>query len=117
MDFDPRWRETYERDGIVHLPGAFADWADRLVEALDRVIAKSREPGYLLDRDFPLAPQNPLSVSEAKGGVVVGGTMALAVIAHDPVFEDWIRDSPAAELAARITGSSLMRYWTDACFV
>ena len=62
MRFDPGWKQVYERDGVVHLPGAFADWADRLVGALDRVIAKSREPGYLLDRDFPLAPQNPLSV-------------------------------------------------------
>ena len=117
MRFDPGWRQVYERDGVAHLPGAFADWADRLVEALDRVIAKSREPGYLLDRDFPLAPQNPLSVSEAKGGVVVGGTMALSVVAHDPVFEDWILHSPAAELVGRITGSHVVRYWTDACFV
>lgn len=117
MDFDPRWPQIYERDGIVHLPGVFSDWADPLLGALDRVIERSQQPGYQLDRDFRYAPQNPLSVSLAKGGVVVGGTMALAVIAHDPVFEDWVRRSPAAELAARITGSTLMRYWTDACFV
>lgn len=117
MPLDPDLTATYERDGIVRLPGAFIAWADRLLAAIDRVIARSQEPGYPLDREFGPAPQNPLSVSRAKGGVVVGGTMALNVVAHDPAFEDWILHSPAAELVGRLTGSKLVRYWQDACFI
>ena len=117
MELDPRLKQTYERDGIVHLPGAFRDWADKLLAALDRVIEKGQDPAYPLDREFRAAPQNPLSVSQVKGGVVIGGTMALSVVAHDAVFEDWIYHSPAAELVGRITGSRVVRYWTDACFI
>ena len=34
MRFDPAWRQTYERDGVVHLPGAFADWGIPTAESL-----------------------------------------------------------------------------------
>ena len=80
MPLDPDLTATYERDGIVRLPGAFIAWADRLLAAIDRVIARSQEPGYPLDREFGPAPQNPLSVSRAKGRVVVGGGLRFLVV-------------------------------------
>jgi hypothetical protein len=108
---------TYDRDGIVLLRGAFAEWVEPLIGAIDRVVQRSHEPGYALDREFRLSPQNPLHVSGGRGGVTVGGTMALGVIAHDPVFERWILESPAARLIGEVTRSSLVRYWTDAVFI
>ena len=115
---DPRLQATYRRDGIVHVPGAFdARWVAALRAAIDRVVERSRDPAWPRDREFRWAPQNPLSVSAAKGGVTVGGTMALNVVAHDPLFEAWVRESPAAALVGAVTGSEAVRYWQDAVFI
>jgi hypothetical protein len=110
-------RERYQRDGIVHLPGAFANWVDALLGAIDRVVARSQEPGYVLQKPFRFAPQSPLRVAGGAGGVTVGGTMALHAVPHDPVLERWVHESPAAALAGEITGSEVMRYWQDAIFM
>lgn len=108
---------TYRRDGIVHLPGAFADWAGPLLDGIDRVIEKAADPAYPRRRDFSLSPQNPLVVAGASAGVAVGGTMGLYMAPHDPVFERWARDSGAAAITGRLTGSRAMRYWQDAVFI
>jgi hypothetical protein len=109
--------ESYQRDGIVHLPGVFEDWVGPLLGAIDRVVARSAEPGYALQKPFRFAPQSPLRVAGGAGGVQVGGTMALHAVPHDPVLERWVHESPAAALAGEITGSRLMRYWQDAIFI
>ncbi len=117
MRIDPQHVDTYRRDGIVHLPGAFADWVGPLLEGIDRVVQLPRDAAYDCDRDIPWAPQNPLRVMGGAGGVEVGGTMALNTVAHDPVFDRWIRESGAAQIVARLTGSTVVRYWQDAVFI
>ena len=118
MNLNAQQRTTYENDGIVHLPGAFAGhWTHELLAAIDRVIAKSLDPSYRREADFALAPQNPLTVSSGSGGVEVGGMMALNVVAHDPVFAQWIWRSPAAQMVGELTGSRFVRYWQDAVFI
>jgi hypothetical protein len=114
---DDAARATYRRDGIVHLPGAFADWVAPLVAAIDRVIVRSTEPGYDPQRSLRWAPQNDLRVMGAAGGVEVGGTMGLNMVPHDPVLERWVAESPAAQIVAELTGSQRMRYWQDAVFI
>jgi hypothetical protein len=108
---------TYRRDGIVHLPGAFAAWVEPLLGAIDRVIAKASDPRYPRLRHFSLSPQNPLLVAGGSGGVDVGGTMGLYMAAHDPVFEHWARESGAAAITGQLSGSRQMRYWQDAVFI
>ncbi len=113
-----QYRQRYAEHGIVHLPGAFdTRWVTDMTQAIDRVVAKAQDPAYQRDVDFPYAPQNPLMVAGGAGGVEVGGTMALNVVAHDPVFARWITESPAAELVARLTRSRSVRYWQDAVFI
>jgi ectoine hydroxylase-related dioxygenase (phytanoyl-CoA dioxygenase family) len=115
---DPGLRRTYERDGVVHLPAAFdARWVARLREGIERVIERSRDPAWPREREFRYSPQNPLSVSGGTGGVTVGGTMAMHVVPHDPVFEEWIRESPAAALVGDVVGARHLRYWQDAVFI
>ena len=110
--------DRYERDGIVHLRGAFDPrWVAALTAAIDRVIDRAADPQYPRDRDFAPAPQNPLIVAGGRGGVDVGGTMALNVVAHDPVFADWIWNSPAPQIVAKLTRSRRVRFWQDAVFI
>ncbi len=109
--------QAYERDGIVRLHGAFAEWVQPLTAAIDRVIGHAQDPGYALERHFRFAPQNPLMVAGDSRGVTVGGTMALNVVAHDSLFERWVTDSPAARIVGELTRSSLVRYWQDAVFI
>ena len=116
MDLDPRLKQTYERDGIVHLPGAFRDWADPLLAALDRVIEKGQDPNY---------PGDPDPVRPAESAPRLAGRGRRGHRRYDGAerrrarsgVRDWIWHSPAAELVGRITASRVVRYWTDACFI
>ena len=105
-------RASYERDGIVRIEGAFSGrWVEDLTAAFDRVVAKAADPNY--ERRALGSPglRSLDLVRDKFGDLLVQGAMA-----HDPVFQEWLTDSPAAQLCAEIAGSNTMRFWTDAAF-
>jgi ectoine hydroxylase-related dioxygenase (phytanoyl-CoA dioxygenase family) len=107
----PAHVEAYRRDGTVLIPGAFIDWVESLSAAIMSVIERHRR--HELAEAVPGSFQNPIRVWEAFGG----GTLAQNLVPYDPRFSDWLRRSPAAEMAANIMASSGVRYWIDASFV
>lgn len=102
----------YERDGTVLIPGAFADWVEPLEQAVMDVITGHRS-GAIHPDDVRSGYQNELSIWENFGG----GAMALNIVPHHPGFEEWLADSPAAEMAAAIMRSEQVRFWVDATFL
>lgn len=103
--------KAYEEDGTVLIPGAFADWIAPLEEAVTTVIENHR--AGTLDR-LSAAPtsQNDLNIVENFGG----GAMALKIFPFHHGFQDWLQESPAAQMAAEIMRSATSRYWVDATF-
>ena len=108
----PAQREAYERDGVALVEGAFSGvWVEDVTAAFDRVVAKAADPDY---DPRPLAGSAARSLELVRGKF--GDLMVRGLTPHDPAFELWIIDSPAAQLCAEITRSSTMRFWTDAAF-
>jgi ectoine hydroxylase-related dioxygenase (phytanoyl-CoA dioxygenase family) len=87
---------AYRRDGVVRLRGVFADWVDRLAAGVARNMA---EPGPYA-RDYG---------SDADGGFF-GDYCNWRRI---PEYRDFVFDSPAAGLAARLMGSATARFFHD----
>lgn len=103
---------TYERDGAVLVPGAFAAWVDPLRAAVLEVIGGARS-GTLPTNAAPATHLNPMKVIEEFGG----GAMALNIFPHHRGFADWLARSPAAQMTAAIMQSSRSRFWIDATFL
>ena len=91
-------RTTYERDGVVLLQGAFEEnWVELLRDAFERALA---EPG---------PHSEDYSANDGQGHFFADIEIALRL----PEFDRFMRESPAAEIAARIMGSSTVRYFDD----
>jgi hypothetical protein len=103
---------TYERDGTVLVPGAFAAWIEPLRTAVLEVIDGVRR-GSLSPDATPETHLNPMKVIEEFGG----GAMALNIFPCHHGFADWLERSPAAEMAAAIMQSRRSRFWVDASFL
>lgn len=100
--------EQYRQDGIVLIEQAFDHtWVERITRAIDRILVSG------ISSAPPIGSQDSLRVDHTS----TGGTMILNLVGHAPEVIDWIEHSPAAELAARICGSSRVRFWQDATFV
>ncbi|MEZ5459959.1 MAG: phytanoyl-CoA dioxygenase family protein [Steroidobacteraceae bacterium] len=109
MPITPEQLATYQRDGAVRLPGAFASWVAPLRDAVLEVIETARRSG-LPARATHL---NPATVIEDFGG----GAMALNIFPHHPEFARWLACSPAAQMTAAIMQSTRSRFWVDASFL
>jgi ectoine hydroxylase-related dioxygenase (phytanoyl-CoA dioxygenase family) len=94
--------ETYQRDGVVLLPAMFdSDWID------------------LLDRGLSVNCQTPTRRSRVWDRDAAGRTMFYDSQAWQGVdeYRRFIFDSPAAQIAARLMGSSRINFYFDAVFV
>ena len=89
--------ETFRRDGVVHLPGAFADWLDTLRAGVER---NMREPGVYLREYEP----------EGARGYFFGDYCNWARI---PEYRDFVLNSGAAALAARLMQSGTARFFHE----
>ena len=87
----------YARDGAVMLRGAFRDWIDVIAAGIDRNMA---EPG-------PYAAENT--------GATDTGRFFDDYCNWDriPDFENVVRNSPAAQIAAAAMGSSMAQFFHD----
>jgi ectoine hydroxylase-related dioxygenase (phytanoyl-CoA dioxygenase family) len=95
-------RQTYERDGIVCVKRAFsAEWLTFLADAIEATMAA---PGRLAEEYTPKG---------GKGRFFGDVEMALRI----PEFRRFVDESPAAEIAGRIMGSSKANYFYDQLLV
>lgn len=88
---------AFARDGVLHLPGVFADWVERLREGIER---NMRAPGPYV-REYQ---------AEGSAGYFFGDYCNWARI---PEYREFVLESPAAALAARLTGSTQVRFFHE----
>lgn len=94
--------ETYERDGVVCLRGVFDQhWIDLLGEGVEKDI---RAPG----------PLHTLQQTGADPGFFLTD---FCMAQRIPEFREFLVDSPAAEIAARIMRSQRINFFYDAIWV
>lgn len=93
---------TFRRDGVVLLPGMFEQsWIDLLRAGMDEHLAAPTSRARVWDRD------------EA-GRTMFWDSMAWHGIA---AYQRFVFESPAAEIAGRLLGSSRVNFFFDAVFV
>ena len=93
---------TYHRDGVVLLPGMFdADWIDLLRAGLQANCEAPSQRSRVWDRD-------------ARGRTMFYDSQAWQGIEQ---YQRFIHESPAAQLAARLMGSTRVNFYFDAVFV
>lgn len=122
-------RDTYRRDGVVLIKGAFDPaWIEHLQEAWERTRSLSTEETYGLPADF-LAQDPDLKAeidaiksehaddrklyTEQSQGFVRCKYMRWWV----PEIQKFVLESPAAELIGRVIGATEVRYFIDAMFM
>lgn len=86
---------AYQRDGAIVVRGVFNDWVDRIAEGVDQ---NMQEPGTYA------------SENDVKKGRFFDDYCNWTRI---PAFEDVVRNSPAAELAAAAMGSQTAQFFHD----
>ena len=89
--------DRFQRDGVVHLPGAFAGWLDVLRAGVERNMGA---PGIYRREYEP----------EGSQGYFFGDYCNWARI---PEYRDFVYRSDAAALAARLMGSSTARFFHE----
>jgi len=101
-EIDPDKIETFRRDGVVLLPAMFdLAWIDLLREGLERHLKAPTSRARTWDRD-------------EQGRTMFWDSMAW----HDvPEYQRFVFESPAAEIAATLLGSSTINFFFDAVFV
>lgn len=128
-DVTDKDRDTYRRDGVVLIKGAFDPaWIELLQEAWERTRLLSTEETYGLPEDF-LAQDSDLKAeidairsehaedrklyTEQSQGFVRCKYMRWWV----PEIQRFIMESPAAEIIGRVIGATEVRYFIDAMFM
>lgn len=98
----PEEVESFDRDGVVMLPGLFEQrWIDLLADGLDAHLALPTSRARIWDRDD--AGRTTFWDSMAWHGV--------------PEYQRFVFESPAAEIAGRMLGASRVHFYFDAVFV
>ena len=94
--------DTYQRDGVVLLPGLFdSDWIALLSEGLDANCQNPTHRARIWDRDE--AGRTMFWDSQAWQGI--------------EQYRQFIFDSPAARIAGQLMGSQTINFFFDAVFV
>jgi ectoine hydroxylase-related dioxygenase (phytanoyl-CoA dioxygenase family) len=101
-EISPGEIETFRRDGVVMLSGMFdEEWIDLLRSGLDAHLDEPTTRARVWDRD------------EA-GRTMFWDSLAWRDVAE---YRRFVFESPAAEIAARLLGSSRINFFFDAVFV
>jgi ectoine hydroxylase-related dioxygenase (phytanoyl-CoA dioxygenase family) len=122
-------RETYRRDGVVLVEGAFdPEWIELLQNGWERVRRLSPEETYLLPESF-LAQDDALreeiaatrSEHEASRKLYTEQAEGFVRCKYmrwwAPEFRKFALESPAAEIIGRVIGASEVRFFIDAIFM
>ncbi len=122
-------RDTYRRDGVVLIRGAFdQDWMAYLQQAWQRIRHLSPADTYRLPAEFlaqdpnlseeisanrsEYAAQRKLYTEQAEGFIRFKYMRWWA-----PEFAKFVLESPAAELIGRVIGANHVRFFVDAIFM
>ena len=97
QDVDDATVERFRRDGVVHLEGAFSEWVDVLRAGVER---NMRSPGPYTREYEP----------EGSQGYFFGDYCNWARI---PEYREFVLHSDAAQMAARLMGSSTARFFHE----
>lgn len=129
VDITPMHQETYDRDGVVLIKGAFdTDWIKLLLTGWERIQKLRSEelydlPNEFLEIDAQLNAEISANRSEDIGrrklyteqdkGFVRCKYMRWWV----PEFREFVLESPAAELISHVIRSETVRFFVDAIFM
>lgn len=89
--------ESFQRDGVVHLPGAFTAWVDGIREAIEQ---NKRAPSWRERTYLPEDGSAPFFQD-------------YCVWSQFPGYRALVMDSPMAAIAARLMGSRTARIFHD----
>lgn len=94
--------ETYDRDGVVLLEGLFdGDWVETLTQGLARNRANPTYRARIYDRDA----ENRTFFYDSQSW------------SQNPEYEDFIRNSPCAQIAAALMRATAVNLFFDAVFI
>jgi hypothetical protein len=104
--------DSYHEIGCVHIPGAFSSfWVETVLRGIEKVVARI-DSGEDVSAIKPKGLRPPAQIYRAGGGLQMNGIVDLA-----PEFEHWMRESPACEIVAALTGAESLRFWIDGSFI
>lgn len=104
--------DRYRREGCVRVEGVFdSATCTKLATALNEAL-HAFETGALQRSPDAASHQNPPSIHRGEGQVQLRNFAQ-----HLPILRDWLWNSAAAEVVARLMGSRHVRYWMDASFI
>jgi ectoine hydroxylase-related dioxygenase (phytanoyl-CoA dioxygenase family) len=105
--------EQYREEGATLVKGVFsAEWVARLTRAVLDVWAVF-DAGQVPETLWPRGVQNPPAI----GTTIYGGVELRNCMPCHEAFRSWVEQSPAAQVAAELTGATSMRFWMDSTFI
>ena len=104
--------DRYRSEGCVRVEGVFDPaTCTKLATALNEAL-HAFETGALQRSPDAASHQNPPSIHRGEGQVQLRNFAQ-----HLPILRDWLWNSAAAEVVARLMGARHVRYWMDASFI
>jgi len=104
-------RDQYHEDGCVKIEGVFDQhWIEMVTRGIDRII-DTYEAGKQPQKVTHDSCQAPFFIDGENGTYRI-----LHVAAYAEEIQDWIKNSPAAEVLADVMGADSLRYWLDGTF-
>ena len=104
--------DRYRSEGCVRVEGVFdSATCTKLATALNEAL-HAFETGALQRSPDAASHQNPPSIHRGEGQVQLRNFAQ-----HLPILRDWLWNSAAAEVVARLMGARHVRYWMDASFI
>ena len=104
-------KDTYREVGCVRVESVFDQyWIDKVTQGAAKVLEcfrLGREPAVQFQHPGNLSP----TYYEQSGGVQINGIAGCAL-----EFQEWINESPAAEVVAELVGADHLSFWVDAFF-
>ncbi|WP_227421834.1 phytanoyl-CoA dioxygenase family protein [Pacificispira spongiicola] len=102
--------DNFRADGAVLLKGAFADWVDVLEAGLDRNLKDPAPNARFYRGEGDEAEKNAEKGSNKGGGAFFADYCNWARI---PEYRSFVFESPAAQIAAELTGSDSIRMFHE----
>ena len=122
-------RDTYQRDGVVMIKGAFdSDWVDLVRSGYERILRLKPEelyrmPSHFLDADSRLRAEIDACTTDDPGDRGIYTEQVKGFLRYKymrwwtPEFRKFALESPAAELVGRVIGADFIRFFVDALFI
>lgn len=103
--------DQYNEDGCVKIEGVFdPHWVGEVTRGIDRII-ETYEAGKQPQKVTDDSCQAPFFIDGENGTYRI-----LHVAAYSQEIQNWIHESPAAQIIADVTQANSLRYWLDGTF-